>query len=262
MRAHLFCALVLSAVTTNAFAETIDVALEDFQSSGVLVYKYNGFQDSGSSGVFRLRTSNPSGPNASLVTDPAYAFCIELTQVYTSNIQSYDVVDLTGANDPVNSIFGAITASKRDLVRQLWATSFDPSWTAPGPYTNLQITEAMAFHSAIYEILSDFDGVSLASLDLSAGVFQTVSGFLLDINDPSQELPVLPTAQALLGTLSLSYRGPLANLVALTNPNFQDYVVEVVPEASSIVMSGIVLTGMATGVWARRRKNAAVTTTV
>jgi hypothetical protein len=214
------CLLAFTFFGTPALAETISVTLEDFQASGVLVYKYNGFQDNGSSGIFRLRTSNPSGPNASLITDPAFGFCIELTQFYVSTTQPYDVGDLTEANDPINPIFGQISAAKRDLARQLWATSFDDSWTLPGPYSNTQITECMAFHAALYEILIDFDGSDLNSLDLSSGVFETVSGFLLDVNDPLQELPVLATAQNLLNGLSLSYQGPLANLVAVTNPNF------------------------------------------
>lgn len=251
---------VLSLSAASLHAAVVDVSLEDFQSSGVMSYTIGGSEVfNGSSGLFRLRTANYVGPPAtSGLTDPEYGFCIELFQAYTSSYEPYDVVDMTAATNPVNPLAGPISTLQRDLVRQLWALHYDPTWEAPGPYSDAQITAAIAFHASIFEILNDFDGVSLASLDLSAGNFTLVAGHILDVNDPLQELPVVPLAQTFLGDLSLSYAGPLPNLVALTNASYQDYIVEAVPELSAtgmLLVAAFVVTGY--GLARRRRVPAA-----
>ncbi len=230
----------LVAVTSTVSAATIDLALEDFQASGVLRYTFNGGEVTfGSSGLFRLRTQNPSGSPADLLTDPDFGFCIELTQPFTSLFQTYNVGDLTTANDPVSPITGPVTLAKANLVRQLWSLFYDETWENAPPYTSTQITDCIAFHASIYEILSDFDGVSLASLDTNAGIFTIDGAHFLDPNDPLQQFPAEARAQQYLAALSLGYQGPLANLVALTNGTYQDYIVEVVPEASSMTLCGL-----------------------
>lgn len=229
-----FICLLQAALLVKA--DTATVYLEDFNASGVLGYTFNGSEViHGSAGVFRLRVSDPIGPLADSLADPSYGFCIDILQDFTGIPQPYQVGDLTTANVPVNPISGPITPEKRDLLRQLWQLYFDPSWTSAGPYSDAQRTGAIAFHAALFEIIIDFDGNSLASLDSGAGLFTAVDGYILDINDPSQELPVVPVLDAYLGGLSLAYNGPLAPLVALTNPDYQDYVT-VVPEASSVTL--------------------------
>ncbi|MBX9652304.1 hypothetical protein K2Y11_01665 [bacterium] len=254
-RSHLIGAFIFFGALSTSRAETVSLYLEDFQSSGVMGYTFNSTEVYyGSSGLFRLRTSDPVGPNALKLTDPEYGFCIDIQQDFSSILSPYDVGALTTANVPVNPISGPITPARALLIEQLWAKYYDPSWELPGPYSNTQITDAIAFHAMLFEIATDFDGVSLGSLNLSSGNFTLQSGYLLDVNDPLQELPVVPVAQSYLDGLSLSYNGPLPNLLALTNPDFQDYIVEVVPEASTVTMLLVGTTMFGAGyTWRRRR---------
>jgi hypothetical protein len=243
--------LALVVVTSSVSAATIEIALQDFQASGVLRYTFNGGEvTNGSAGLFRLGTQNPSGSPADLLTNPEFGFCIELEQPFTSTFQTYDAGDLTTANNPVSAITGPVTLAKANLVRQLWSLFYDDSWENPPPYTDTQITDCIAFSAALYEILSDFDGVSLASLDTNAGIFTVDGAHFLDPNDPLQQFPAEARAQQYLSALSLSYNGPLANLVALTNATYQDYIVEVIPEASSMTLCGL---GMLVAAYGYRR---------
>jgi hypothetical protein len=245
----LFQRLVLSGLTVD-FVPTVHVALKDFQASGVLGYQHLGSETTfGSSGVFRLQTEDPAGTLASLVGSTAFAFCIELSQSYTSTFEDYFVGDLTTANSPLGPN-GPITQAQQDLVAQLWARHFDPTWKAAGPYSPEDVTRSMAFHASILEILADFDGSSLGSIDLDAGDFKLINGYLLDVNDPSQELQVRMVANGFLSSLTASYSGRLPRLLALTNERYQDYLVEAVPEIQSVILSFL---GLMTLVFFRSR---------
>jgi hypothetical protein len=228
----------------------VNVRLEDFQASGVLGYQHLGSETTfGSSGVFRLQTEDPAGTLARLVGSTAFAFCIELSQSYTSSLENYLVGDLTTANSPLGPN-GPITQAQQDLVAQLWARHFDSTWKAAGPYSPEDVTRSMAFHASVLEILADFDGSSLGSIDLDAGDFKLINGYLLDVNDPSQELQVRMVANGFLSSLTTSYSGRLPRLLALTNEEYQDYLVEAVPEIHSVVLSFL---GLMTLVFFRSR---------
>lgn len=230
--------IVLTQAALQARADTATVSLEDFNASGVLGYTFNGSEKIyGTAGIFRLRVSDPAGPLANSLSDPSYGFCMDILQNFTGSPEPYDVGDLTIANDPTNPFTGPVTPQQRDLVAQLWHLYFDPSWTLLGPYSDAQRTGAIAFHAALFEIILDFDGASLSSLDSGSGLFTAEDGFIDDKDDPSQELPVVATLDTYLAGLSLPYDGPLAPVVALTNPEYQDYVTVVVPEVSSVTLA-------------------------
>ncbi|MBY0587426.1 hypothetical protein K2X85_09635 [bacterium] len=249
--------LVLALSVTSVSAATIEVAVQDFQASGVLAYTFLGSEvESGTSGLFRLGTQNPVGALASVLTNPEFGFCIELTQNFSGIFSTYNVGDLTTANDPVIPAIGAVTVAKANLVRQLWSLFYDPTWESAGPYSDLQIAACIAFSGTLYEILSDFDGVSLSSLDISSGNFTIEgAGFLTpgDIAFINFNVPAI--AQIYIANLSLSYDGPLANLVALTSPTQQDYIVQVIPEASSMVLAGMGLLTLVAGGYRTRRRS-------
>jgi hypothetical protein len=217
----------------SVLASTIDLRLDDFGPSGVLGYRFNGSETIyGSAGQFRFETKHPGGTDAQGVAPHAVGFCIELTQNFSSDFQTYNVGDITLAQDPVG-ISGRITPERAALIEQLWVLHYDSDWQGSGPYSFADITRSMAFSALLCEIIYDFDGVSLASMDLRSGLFELVGGYLLDKNDPTQELPVFDVASYFLTTLSLNYSGPKAHLLALTNSTHQDYLVAVVPEADS-----------------------------
>jgi hypothetical protein len=226
---------------SDPLASTIDVRLDDFGPSGVMGYHFNGSETIyGSAGQFRFHTQNPVGNAAEGVSPNAVGFCIELTQTFTSDFISYNVGDLTTAQEPVG-LSGPISPEQAALIEQLWALHYDADWRGNGALSTDDITRSMAFSALLYEIIYDFDGVSLASMDLGSGLFQLVDGFILDKNDPTQELPVFDVASFFLGTLSLNYTGPRPQLLALTNAAQQDYLVMVVPEVGTFPLVSAVV---------------------
>jgi probable HAF family extracellular repeat protein len=226
---------------SDPLASTIDVRLDDFGPSGVMGYSFNGSETIyGSAGQFRFDTQNPVGNAAESVSPNAVGFCIELSQTFTSDFITYNVGDLTLAQDPVG-ISGPISPEQAALIEQLWALYYDADWLGNGAFSLDDITRSMAFSAMLYEIIYDFDGVSLASMDLGSGLFQIVDGFLLDKNDPTQELPVFDVASFFLGTLSLNYTGPRPQLLAMTNAAQQDYLVMVVPEVGTFPLVSAVV---------------------
>jgi hypothetical protein len=249
--------LVLALSVSSVSAATIEVAVQDFQASGVLKYSFLGSEpESGTSGLFRLGTQNPVGALASALTNPEFGFCIELTQNFSGIFSTYNVGDLTTANDPVIPAIGAVTVAKANLVRQLWSVFYNESWESAGPYSDATIAACIAFSGTLYEILSDFDGVSLSSLDVNSGNFTILgAGFLAPGDNSFINTNVPLVAETYISVLSLAYDGPLANLVALTSPTQQDYIVEVVPEASSLVMAGMGSLVLAISYRLRRRSN-------
>ena len=260
MRTSLFSLVALALTALQVQAETITVGLQDFQASGVLGYKYASTEvDYGSFGVFRLVTSDPSGPLASKVGNPAFVFCDELTQPFTSDLNLYDVGVPTDANDPPNEFVGKINSFKATLLSELFTKYLDTSWFAPGPYSVDQITSAMAFHAAIEEIVHEavFSIADHSSLNLDAGIFQVDSAYLLDHNDPSQLLPaVKPLGQFYLDSLTGIDRDPKFELIQLTNPTYQDYLVAV-PEVSSTMLLSAVGIVMGMGGFLKRRVRSA-----
>lgn len=256
MRTFALSLFVSACTAIQVHAATISVALEDFQASGVLGFKYNSTEVEYSSfGVFRLGTADPVGPEAAKLSNPIYAFCNELEQPFTSSYELYNVGVPTDGNDPPNQYVGLINSFKATLLSELFTKFLDTSWFAPGPYTTTQIQEAMAFHAAIEEIVHEavFSIADKPSLNLDAGIFQVVDAYLLDKNDPSQLLPDVKTiGQSYLDALTGFDPNPRFALVQLTNPNFQDYIT--VPETSSFALLSCI--GMMAGIggYLKRRK--------
>jgi len=259
MRFHTLSLFVLACSALQVQAATISVALEDFQASGVLGFKYNSTEvDYASFGVFRLGTADPVGSEAQKLGNPIYVFCDELSQPFTSDYQLYNVGVPTDANDPPNQYVGLINSFKSTLLSELFTKFLDTSWFAPGPYSTYQIEHAMAFHAAIEEIVHEavFSIADKPSLNLDAGIFQVVDAYVLDKNDPSQLLPnVKSIGQSYLDALTGVDLNPRFSLIQLTNPDFQDYIT--VPEASSFALLSCVGMVVGLGGYMKRRKSIA-----
>jgi hypothetical protein len=175
---------------------------------------------------------------ASLIPTTAYGFCDELTQDFTSTPELYDVGPPTIGNEPANALVGPINSFKATLLSELFTKFYDPTWTLPGPYTNTEITDAMAFHAAIEEIVHEsINGTAdLSSLNLDAGFFQLQgTSYILNPNDPSQLLPdVKAQGQFYLNSLIGSDPDPKYLILQVANGTYQDFLIPIaVPELSS-----------------------------
>ena len=169
-------------------------------------------------GIFKLTTSNPTGAGVEV---PNYGFCIELPQSIAGGY-TYTVRDLEDAPLPVNASYSAATPmgpDKAALISELWGRHFNTAWLVQGGTTggiaNSQLGEA--FGVAIWEIVWETDTL----LDVTVG-----NGFRAENVEQS--------ALANQWLDSLDGTGPMADTVALSNNDRQDFVT--VPEPASMAL--------------------------
>jgi len=224
----------------TASADTIDLSYQFVEAGAVLDAYYGSTRyywgNLTGDGLMRMATQNPSGPLAAELPSVIWANCFEIQQFTDFAPKTYTVQLL-------ESVFSAEQAS---LVRQLWANHYDyaaetstpvfygdgfGSFTPGQPANTAENVNSIAFVYALYEIRYDYDG-TLASLDPTAGTFR-----LGPNQSPLGPPTVLQATQAMLSGLvdPQAYTGPLPELLALTNPNHQDVLVEV-PEPGSLLL--------------------------
>ena len=176
------------------------------------------------------------------------SFCIELTQDSSFGPKyTVDVIPLASAPHPQS---GPIATGMGDkaagLIEELWAAHFHDIFYAANGKQNDSTTQnsnAAAFQLAIWKLEYDQG----ATLDFTKGYLQVTD----DISDPS-----VSKASDWLSTIDLQGNGPKANLLAITGHqgiNFQDQVIEVLPEPSSMVLWALGALGMAAIGRGRRR---------
>ena len=172
-------------------------------------------------GYYKHDVSAATG-SGDYIADPMLGFCIDLLQAPSTQSVTYNVVPLTEA--PAPTFTGTpITAAKADLLRELWGRHYSPTMTS---------YQAAQFQLAVWEIVFETSGVynisngSLRSYDYNHG-----TNWFLN---------------------SLDGTGPLASLVALTHPQYQDMITQAVvpaPGAVSLGTLGAIIIG-----WLRSRK--------
>jgi hypothetical protein len=158
------------------------------------------------------------------------AFCIEIAQgIKRGGTITFAVKDL---EDAPGSPMGQ---EKADLLRELWGRHAKDVKTADG---------AAAFQAAVWEITGETTKKANGKLDLSL-----TGGHFKAVKTPAWVI----TAQAWLNQLDGT--GPKAtNLVALTNPNRQDYVTAVAPVPGGLALGGFGAVLAAAAAWWRRRR--------
>ena len=157
------------------------------------------------------------------IDDPLFGFCMDISQRPAPVYAPFDVVDLTGAPNPT-FIGTTITNDKADMLRELWGRHYSKA------LTNQQAAE---FQLAVWEIVFERSG----TYDIGAGSLLSTS-----YNGGTN---------ALLN--SLDGLGPKANLMALTNPEYQDILAAVPVPAPGAIMLGAI--GTALVGWVRRRRS-------
>jgi hypothetical protein len=149
-----------------------------------------------------------AGVTKLLVDGTAYdAFCIDPFQYSSSSYQDYLVAKLANAPMP----YFTMGTEEADLVSKLWAISYSSTMTAQN---------AAFLQIAIWEVVGEAHGFSVEST-------------------------WLPGAKKLIADAQISTVAP-ANLLALTNGSYQDYVVQNVPDGGmTIALLGFGLLGLA-----------------
>ena len=159
---------------------------------------------------------------------PIGVFCIEWSEIVSSNTLRYDVIMPEDGPVPTTLLEGTMGLTKAKYLQELWGRYFDPSWVGSGTFSYQQNTKAEAFGAAVWEIVhEDFPGSPLAwdvTLDGSPG-------------DRGFRAEYLDTSLANYMLHSLDGTGPRADLRVFSYNGQQDYLVEV-PEPTTIALLG------------------------
>jgi hypothetical protein len=146
-------------------------------------------------------------------------------------------------DDAYNSYIGEVLGTtKANYLRELWATHYDPAWSAGGSYTTQQNSQAEAFAAAVWEIVYE----DLPSLPTGWDV--TTDG---TIGNGGFAAINLDAATANKWLHELTGSGAKADLRVFVNQGGQDYLVAV-PEPATLVLLGL---GGALSLAGRRRRD-------
>jgi hypothetical protein len=191
--------------------------------------------ETGWAGVYNF--TNASGD----LTGNLRTFCIDIGQdIFGNQTVTFDVNPLENAPVPGPQM-GALRAN---LIRELWFNDY--------ALIGNDNAKAAAFQVAIWEIENELqtDALGHLILDVTNGSFQVTS----------QDSTALTQANQWLAGIDITGNGPKAtNLIALTNPNYQDYVTpdppSPAPEPSSLALAGMgALSMMFVRSWRRGRQ--------
>jgi MYXO-CTERM domain-containing protein len=235
-RAALVAALAVLATAAPARAGMVTATFSTVSPGEVVTISStsNNVHGSGWAGVYKF--VNASGD----LKGSFASFCIDIAQeIYSNQTVTFNVQNLASAPVP-GTPMGQMRAS---LIGELWYNDYAKIGTSN--------SNAAAFQLAVWEIINEQTTKNgKLVLDVTGGTFSATDS----------DSQTLLTANAWLAGLDLSGSGPQApNLIALTSPQYQDYVTTAAaPAPSGLVLGGIALAGAAlSAAWRRRRPRTA-----
>ncbi len=211
--------VVLAAVASSALAGMVTATFDTVNPGQVVTIQSkalssNPVTESGWAGVYNFK--NATGD----LTGSFKAFCIDIAQdIFGNQTVQFGVAALSNAPTPGT----AMGQYRADLLAELWSNHYADLGTSSA--------KAASFQLDIWEVINEtqLDANNHLVLNLGAGDFRVSSG------DPGY-------GQAWLNELDLTGNGSkTTNLIALTNPTFQDYVTlgNPVPAPSSLLLGGL-----------------------
>lgn len=192
-------------------------------------------------------TTNPSSTQF-------ISFCIELTQdIVLGKSYQVDVVSLASAPKPTSGpLASGMGSTPAMLISELWAAHFNDifySGSQQNPVEPTQEERAAAFQLAIWKLEYDSNNLNYTG----DALFQ--HGYL-QVTQNIGNASVGIAEQWVADMVAMNGNGPQANLLAITGDNgidFQDQVIEVVPEPTTWLLWAIGALGMTARGRGRRR---------
>lgn len=193
-------------------------------------------------------------PLSSTSNSTFISFCIELTQdISLNSTYTVDVVSLASAPKPASGpLATGMGSTPAMLISELWAAHFhDIFYTASqqNPVEPTQEDRAAAFQLAIWKLEYDSNNLNYTG----DALFQHGH---LQITQNMSNTSVGIAEQWVADVVAMNGNGPQANLLAITGDNginFQDQVIEVVPEPATWSLWAMGAMGMAVSRRGRRR---------
>lgn len=171
----------------------------------------------GRGGFYLVKKKSGTGLGDSIPNGKLKVFCIELAQSPFEHFRTYNVVTPTSA--PVPARYGHITAPKLEYLRELWGRFYTTASTSGA------LAEAMS--AAVWEIIYEDYEADASDYDVTTwdGTPNSFKSTRVDAATANHWLSLLD------GT------GPKANLLAMTNGCYQDFLT--VPEPATIIILGL-----------------------
>lgn len=218
-----------------------------YGGSSVYVGEYKFAFDAANSSVFAQ----------GLLTDPFYAYCIDLVQNTNENYQTYELKNLEDA--PVNGMVGPMSAAKANDIRELFGKVYWKNYNdTTGGFRGFQgggNKAKHAFAAAMWEIIYEEPAVGY---DINSGSL-TMVGMDFGSQTPSST----DLANSWLAQITGDTSAYNDKVVALVHSSYQDFALsigvsepgfDVIPEP--MTMLAVLAGGAGLGGYLRRRRQA------
>ncbi len=226
-----FCAAIVLFLPciTKATTGTVDIAHVGHGANEVVDIWAAGHEGiSGYAGVYMLDKTYGTNEGKSWSDGPIGVFCIEWSELTSSNTLTYDVSYPQDGPIPTTFLEGTMGLTKAKYLQELWGRYFDSSWVGSGSFTYAQNAKAASFAVAVWEIVHEDLPLNPLGWDVTVDGTIGIRGF-------QSAFANTDIANGMLH--SLDGTGHRADLRVFTYNGQQDYIT-VIPEPATIALLG------------------------